>query len=157
MFFLTKLWDDLLGIFNEAKKLWKELEPNVQTAITQASGLLAIINANLQSSPAVVWQLIELQYPTLTQANIQNALNDAANKLNVGSKIIDPDFLITIQNLQTYLSTFSGASWESEVQQWVGLLATILAPGTELQTIVAVLEWVYQKLIKGSVKLSIAA
>lgn len=151
MSIFTKIWNDLLGVFNEAKKLWNEFTTEEQAAVTDASGIIAIVNANLDKTPQVVFQLIQLKYPAVTEASLHTVLTTAATSLNIPEQIISPDFYTTLQNLQTYLSKFSGAAWESEVAQWVGIIATIFSPETLLQKIVGVLEYVYQRLVKPTV------
>jgi len=153
MSFLANL---ISGVFNEIKKVWKELSPEIQAATLQASGIIAIVNANVNAVPTVIWDLIQTQYPNITQAAVTAALVKANNTVNAANALEESaTFEQALQTIQSYLNGLSGNSWITVTKTVVALLADIFAPGeTVIQKIELCLEWVYQELVKPNVPIA---
>lgn len=152
MSFLNTIGQWFAHFWNSIQHAYNNLEPKVQSAIQSASGIVAVINANIEAAPADVWAIITKLYPALTQDVVTSALNKVSVDLKIAGANIDADFETTVKNLQTYLGTLTGNVFITEVKQFVALVASALAPGnTVIQTIELVLEWVYQTFIKGKV------
>ena len=49
-------------LFNSIEKAWNKLEPEVQSALIKGSGVISVINQNLQSTPQEVFDLIEKKH-----------------------------------------------------------------------------------------------
>jgi len=136
-------------LFNSVEKAWNKLDPKVQDAVIKGSGVISIINSNLQSTPDVVFDLIEKKYPDVTKENLTAALANVTDKLNVAQGIANPDLLTTIKNLQTYFSGFQGKFWEGTASTASQLLSIALAPDeTPFAKVALFIEYVYRKKIK---------
>ncbi len=136
-------------LFNSVEKAWNKLDPKVQDAVIKGSGVISIINSNLQSTPDVVFDLIEKKYPDVTKENLTAALANVTDKLNVAQGIANPDLLTTIKNLQTYFSGFQGKFWEGTASTASQLLSIALAPDeTPFAKVALFIEYVYREKIK---------
>jgi hypothetical protein len=136
-------------LFNSVEKAWDKLDPKIQDAVIKGSGVISIINSNLQSTPDVVFDLIEKKYPDVTKENLTAALANVTDKLNVAQGIANPDLLTTIKNLQTYFSGFQGKFWEGTASTASQLLSIALAPDeTPFAKVAMFIEYVYRKKIK---------
>jgi hypothetical protein len=136
-------------LFNSVEKAWHKLDPAVQDALIKGSGVISIINSNLQATPDVVFDLIQKKYPDVTKEKLTEALANVTDKLNVAQGVASPDLLTTIQNLQTYFSGFQGKFWEGTASTASQLLSIALAPDeTPFGKIALFMEYVYRKKIK---------
>lgn len=136
-------------LFNSVEKAWNKLDPEVQDALIKGSGVIDIINQNLQSTPDAVFDLIEKKYPDVTKEKLTAALANVTDKLNVAQGIASPDLLTTIKNLQTYFSGFKGKFWEGTASTASQLLSIALAPDeTPFAKIASFIEYVYRRKIK---------
>lgn len=150
--FLSKIGHFFTNLLNLAAQAFNAFEPATQAAIKQASGIVAIVNANLTAAPADVWALITKEFPTLTESGVAAALNTVLKSLNTTSETLAPDIETTLENLQKYLASFSGNAFITIVKAVVALLATLFDPNeTLIQKIELVLEYVYQNFVKGKV------
>jgi len=136
-------------LFNSVAKAWNKLEPKVQDALLQGSGVISIINQNLTATPDVVFDLIEKKFPDLTKDKLTEALGEVTDKLKVVQDIEDADLLTTIKNLQAYFSGFQGKFWEGTASAASQLLSIALSPDdTPFAKIAMFIEFVYRKKIK---------
>lgn len=136
-------------LFNSIDKAWNKLEPEVQNALLQGSGVISLINQNLQVTPPEVFDLIQKKFPNLTQDKLTESLGKVSAGLNLAQNIENPNLFTTIQNLQTYFSTLKGKSWEGASSTMSQLLSSALAPDeTPFAKISMFIEFVYRKKIK---------
>lgn len=157
--FIESIGDFFVGLFNKVEKAWKQLSPEIKAATLQASGIIAIINANVSATPAVIWSLIETQFPGITQESVTSAIVKANNTVNAVNTVADTaSFEEALLAIQKYLSGLEGNKFIIVVKTVVTLLADVFAPGeTIIQKIELVLEYVYQELVKPHVPLAQAA
>ncbi len=134
------------------KDLYDNLHDAEKTAVKEASGWIAIINANLQGAPDFVFDLIQKTFPEVTKESIATALNKAnATLLKTESNTPD-DFGTALAKLQSYLSQYEGNSWIAMTKAVVTVLADVFLKGASpIQSIEAVLEYVYRTFIKDKI------
>lgn len=157
MTFLQQIGEFFTNLFNETAKAYNHLEGNEQTAIKTASGWLAIVGSNLTASPDVVFSLIQAAYPSITKDVLTGYLHQLGGQLGIIAADTPPDFTSAMTALQTYLGKHTGNAWIAIIKAVVALLATIIEPGTIIQKIEMVLEYVYQNYIRGKIQTTAAA
>ncbi len=135
-------------LFNSANKAWHKLEPEIQTALLKGSGIIHIVNENLEGSPMYVVELIG-QKLGLKEDEIKKALDHASSIIGIAQGIDSPDLETTMKNLQAYLKTKQGNVWQTASSILAQILSVALAPaGTEFPKIVLLVEYVYNRFIK---------
>lgn len=135
-------------LFNAIKRAYDNLNTDEQEAAKTASGIIAVINANLTALPADVWAAIQKAYPNISEATVTAALTKVSTTLTT---LLPGTLETAITALQGYLSKYTGNEWIVITKSVVALIANELLPGTVIQKIELVLEWVYQTFIKGKV------
>jgi len=136
-------------LFNSIEKAWNKLEPEVQSALIKGSGVISVINQNLQSTPQEVFDLIEKKFPDLTKEKLTDGLAKVTAGLKVAQDTANPDALTTIQNLQTYFSGLQGKFWQGASSTMSQILAIALSPDdTSFGKIAMFIEYVYRKKVK---------
>lgn len=135
-------------LFNSTEKAWRKLEPEVQAALIHGSGVIDIINKNLDQTPEFVWELIQKKFPDITKENLQVGLQKVNDDFKIAEGIDNPDLLTLIKNLQTYLASLKGQFWQKASSFISQTLAIVLAPNeTEFAKIVSFIEFVYRTII----------
>ena len=140
-----------VSLFDWFASAWKKLSTTEKDAAVKASGIIAIINANLTATPDIVFQLIQIKFPDITKEKLTSYLSTITSTIKDVDGVVNADFATTLSNLQSYLGKYSGNQWVTITQGVVGLLAGLLAPSTPIQKITLVLEYVYQNFIKGKI------
>lgn len=138
------------ALVNTAKIFWKKLTVLEQTFLANASGIFAIINANLDKSGTDIIALIAAKYPNLDLGFLQGAMQAILKALGIllpGSDF-PTDLAGVIEVYKVFLSAHSGDSWVTETQQLVVLLAKQFTPGTPVQKLILALEYAYQDVVK---------
>jgi hypothetical protein len=156
--FIASIGNFFTGLFNETEKVWDELDTDLKSATQMASGIMAIVNANSTVASTVIWQLISEAYPNVTQAQVTAAFVKINNTINTANTLAaDTTFEEALTTLQTYLNSLpTGNTWVSIIQTAVAIAVDVFAPGNVIQKVVAVLEYVYQKLIKPNIPVATA-
>lgn len=134
-------------LFNSAEKAWHKLEPKVQDALVHGSGIIKILNDNLEKTPDVVFTIIQEKYPDITK----EYLHDGLNKVAEAFKIPSADLLTTIENLQVYLLSMSGSGKVFDVVRsaLAQILSFALAPEQTAAGLISnLIEWVFRKKVK---------
>lgn len=136
-------------LFNSVEKAWNKLDPKIQDALVHGSGIIGIINQNLEATPDVVFDLIQKKFPDISKAKLEAALGEVTDKLKVAQDTANTDLLTTIKNLQTFFTGFHGKFWEGTASTASQLLSIALAPDeTPFAKIAMFIEFVYRKKIK---------
>lgn len=137
------------GLFNSAQKTWNKLSPEVKAALMNGSGIIEIINSNIDQTPDFVIQLIQKKFPELTIEKIKDGLHQAALGLSIANEINNADLKATIVNLQKYLEGLKGTTWAKISQTLaLGFAAAIAPKGTKFAAISSLMEFVYHSFIK---------
>lgn len=146
---LDKLGHFFKGLFNEAERAWNKLEPEIQTALLHGSGVIAIVNENLDKTPDFVFELIQKKFPDLTEEKLKAGLVKVNEAFKIAEDINNADLLTLLKNLQTFLSSLHGSFWEGVSSTLAQLLSIALAPEmTPFAKISLLAEFVYNKFIK---------
>jgi hypothetical protein len=136
-------------LFNAADKAWHKLEPAVQNALLDGSGVVTAISQNLDATPQEVFDIIQKKFPNLSKEKLAEGLQKVNAGFHIAENAEAPDLLGTIKNLQTYFSGLKGKFWESATSISAQVLSTIFSPeDTAFAKIAMLIEYVYRKKIK---------
>ena len=136
-------------LFDSAEKAWNKLEPKVQSALLDGSGIISVISQNLEATPDEVFDLIQKKFPGITKEKLADGLGKVSDGFKLTEETASPDLLTTIKNLQTYFSGLHGKFWESATSISAQVLSTIFSPDeTPFAKISTLIEFVYRKKIK---------
>lgn len=147
--FLNSIGNFFADLFNKTEAAYNTLDSDLQNYIKQGSGIIAIVSANINASSPVVWQLISAAYPNVTQASVAAALSSVLNTLGVISTDLSGNFDMALVTLQEYLAKQKDNTFVVVSKAIVSLLVDAFSPGTVIQKVELVLEYVYQTFIKG--------
>jgi hypothetical protein len=136
-------------LFHSTEKAWQKLEPEVQNALIHGSGIIKILNDNIEKTPDEIFALIQQKYPDITKEKLEGALTKVNTDLGIAGSAVAPDLETSIQNLQKYLSSLKGKFWETASSILSQSLAIIFAPDeTPFAKVVQFIEWVFRKKVK---------
>lgn len=152
MSIFTKIGDWIANLFNAMKHYWNKLETTEQDISIKASGIIAILNANLDKTPEVILKLVQAKFPEVTAELLHEYLAKGASVLKIADGIAALSFEDAIKAYQTYLSTHTGNGWVATTQSAVSALLTVLLPETTpLQKITTILQFIYEHFVKGKI------
>lgn len=158
--FLIKLLPWIFDLWKAVKKVYLKMSMIEKTAIGNMSGVIAIINANIDQSAEDIIEAIKAKYPEIDLDGLNQALCEVAkalgNVFNLSGAGHPYTLYETIGNLKRYLSKFQGDTWIAETKKIVTLLAKIYSPETPIQKFFDVLEYVYQEIVKPYIQASAA-
>jgi hypothetical protein len=147
--FFKKIGEIFSNLALGAEKVWNHYEPELQAAIKDASGIVALINKEIDQTPDFVYKAIEMKFPNLTKEKIDGFLATVAHDLNLAKDGVTPDPLVTIENICNYLKSHTGSNWAKVSEFLANSIALFLAPeGTVWNKIGTIMWWVYQTFIK---------
>lgn len=151
---LEKIGDafEWLGkIFDAAESAWDKVDEPLQKALLAAAGIVNIIKVNLDANPDFIMGLIQKAFPNLSEEELKDAIHEVNKVMNIASDIEDDDLSNTISNLQKYLQTVTDNKLIDGVLSSIAQLMTVaLSPDTPQAKIAMLIEFVYQKFIKGA-------
>lgn len=157
MFFLFKLISSIglffTGLFNEAKKVWKKLSPELQAVMLQGSGIVNTINTYIDATPQVLLDAIKADFPALDAEKLKGSLAVVGKDLGIAQETNSDDILVVLANIQKLLldkKTNDGTGWAKASHTAYLAIAAFLAPGgTKIAMFISLAEYVYHDLIKG--------
>lgn len=137
--------DGIVGVYNQ-------LADAEKIAIADASGWIAVINANLNAVPDFVFQLIQTKFPEATKDKV----TEVVSKVNAALHLVEDNTPATFEDavtaLQAYLSKYDGSVWIAITKAVVSIAANILVDGKlSIETISTVLDLVYHTIVKPKV------
>lgn len=136
------------GLFNEAKKAYDKLSPEQKLALQQGSGLVAIINNNLNAAPAAIRAAIQKAFPTVDEAKLEATLFEVAKSFGITQATNLDEAIAAIQK---HLGSLKGKAWEIASHAAASLAAAWFSPETRTGVIVSLMEYVFQFIIKKKV------
>ena len=148
--FLTKIFQWIIGLFSAMKKAYNKLSVLERKLSLKASGIIAIINTNLNASPDTIIVLIQQKFPEVSTEMMSAFLTEAGEIANIFPSNTTLSLYEKITTLQKYLSE-TGNTWVYRSQSLVKALITVMLPSTPLEKVTIVLEYIYQKLVKGKI------
>ena len=136
-------------LFNSAEKAWHKLEPEVQDSLIKGSGIIEVINKNIESTPDEVFELIQKKFPDVTKEKLEAGLQKVSEGFGIATDVTNtPDLQTLITNIQKYLSSLKGKFWESASSIAAQLLSIFFAPDeTPFAKVVQFIEYAYRKII----------
>jgi len=147
--FLKKIGEIFASLTKGVEKVWDHYEPELQNAIKDGSGIVELINTQIDKTPDFIFSAIEQAFPHFTKEQINGFLAKVATDLNLLENGVVPDALTTIQNVVNYLKSHTGSGWAKASEFIANTIALFLAPeGTLWNKIGTVMWWVYQTFIK---------
>lgn len=137
------------GLFNAAKKAYKNLTPEQQAALLNGSGLVEIINSMLDKTPAEVRAAIQQKFPNLPEPLIEAALFKVVHAFNLIPTTNSLEDVIAA--VQKKLTELDGKEWATVSHGMAVVISVFLAPPeTKVAAIVSLIEFVFQHFIKKS-------
>jgi hypothetical protein len=132
--------------------IYDQLAEAEQLAIADASGWVAVINANVQAAPDFVFELIASKFPGATKEKVTEVINKVNAALHLVEDNTPATFEDAVAALQAYLSKYEGNTWIAITKAVVAIAANILTAGTvSMETIYSVLDLVYHAIVKPKV------
>jgi hypothetical protein len=149
---ISKIGEVFTNLFSSAEHAWKHLSPEIQNAMLHGSGILAIINSNINKTPAFVQDLILKKFPGLTVEKLKEVIKKGSEGLTIAEHVNSDDLLVMIENLQKYLGGLKGQAW-AKISHFFGLgMAVFLAPpATKVAAIASLLEAFYHLVVKDKI------
>lgn len=146
---LHKIGDFFGALFNGAKKAWKKLSPEIQSALLHGSAVVEAINSNIDKTPDFIIEFLLQKFPDLNIDRLKAGLAEVAKGLKIAEDTNSDDLATLIQNIQKYLSEQKGALWAAISHSIASIFAIAVAPGgTKFAAISSLIEWVYHTYIK---------
>ena len=133
---IEEIGDFFESLFDPQAKLYNELSEAEKQAATYGSGLIAIVNANLNGSPAVVQAEIQRLFPSLDLSVVQgffDELQKAVDPSNTSNPLTLADAITWAQG---YLKLHAGGIWEIISSTAASIITTLLSPETPIEKIV---------------------
>jgi hypothetical protein len=149
---ISKIGEFFTNLFAGAEHAWKKLSPEVQAAMLKASGIVAVINANIGLTPQFILDAIKKKFPEFSEDKIKSILKSAGEGLAVGEGINSDDLLKMIEAFDAFLAKQKGTNWERMSRTIALGIAVALAPGaTKLEALASLIGYVYHAYVKHDV------
>jgi len=136
------------SLFKSLDKAWAEEEPQLQSAMIDASGFIQDIKENLDKPAGQVLELLTEKYTHLSPSVIQNGLETVASGLDTSIKIVVSSPVQTLQNIMDFIKPLTGNQWADKLQSAMKLFSAELAPGTPFEKIALFAQYVYTNFIQ---------
>jgi hypothetical protein len=146
---LTKLGLFMKPIIKSGEDIYDLLTEDEKKAAQWSSGLIAIVNNNIDKTPSVIIQLVQTKFPDLSLDVIHGFIDTLLNKL----KFVQGEIPLTLEDavakLQAFLKQHEGDHnvWGIISKAAVTVLTLLFSPGSEAQKIEASLEYIYHLIV----------
>jgi len=132
------------------ERKWHDLEQDVKNALVQGSGIVQVINENLQATPQFILDLIKNKFPNIDIEKVKEIIQEVALDVKGAESIPGEDIHTTLENLQKYFAALGDKEWQMQASVIAQKLAALFAPGnTPYAIIVMFIEYAYQIFNKG--------
>lgn len=151
MSIFNKIGDFFEKVWLAAKSAFKKLSPEQQESVMTGSGLIDVINDNLETVPDELRKKVYEKFPVAKE--LEPIFYQVANLfgLNVSTESAD-DFIDSVQAKLSSLKTTNPQEWAIASHSYAAAISLLISPkGTKLSQVVSVLEMVYQKFFKKSI------
>lgn len=147
--FIAKIGQIFHNLFTNIEHEYEKLQPEIQTALKSAVGIVAFINDNGGFIPTLLKGAISKAFPHLTEAEIDQALITAAKDVNLLLDIAQPTGLEALVAIQKHLKEATGTGWAKASDTFAKAMAIVFAPaGTKASVIFQFIVTVYQLFFK---------
>jgi len=140
-----ELVSDVKSLFNKADAAWTKLSPEVQAALKNGSGILAVINNDINGEYAPIVLVIEQKFGVTSEqvnsvlAGLAKAFNIAVQDTSSGTELL--------KAIQTYLSGL-GTNWGAITSAAAVIGGEILNGGSPISIAVSVIQTIYETIVK---------
>lgn len=148
--FIERFGDWISGIFSKSEKLYDSLLEEEKKAGVWASGIIALISANLNAEPAAVIALLQLKFPDLSLDVVHGFLDNLRIKLdNLQSEIP-----LTLEDAITWGQKFLAQHVHDDGTfavirtTAVNILAIMFSPETAVEKFIEIGLYVYHMIVK---------
>jgi hypothetical protein len=146
-------------VIDKGEQLYEELSDEEKQAAQWGSGVLAVVNQDLNAIPADVIKVIEQKFPELDLDTLHGFIDELRNKVDTVQSQIPLTLEDAIAWLQGHLKKYEGDNTTLGIitKGLANILALIFVPGTAAQKIGGALEYIYHLIIKPHVQGTTAA
>lgn len=148
--FIERFGDWITGLFHSSEKTYNTLLEEEKKAGVWASGIIALLNANLKGLPADIILLLQQKFPDLSLDVVHGFLDNLRIKLdNLQSEIP-----LTLEDAiawgQKYLGSHvhDNSAWAIISTTATNLLAVMFSPETSVQKFIEVGLYIYHMIVK---------
>lgn len=148
--FIERFGDWITGLFHSSEKTYNSLLEEEKKAGVWASGIIALLNANLNALPAEVIALLQQKFPDLSLDVVHGFLDNLRIKLdNLQSEIP-----LTLEDAITWGQTFflkhvhDDSAWAIIRTTATNLLAIMFSPETTVEKFIEVGLYIYHMIVK---------
>lgn len=151
---IERFGDWFEGLFHHAETIYESLTDEEKKAGVWASGVIALVNANLDAVPSVIVTLIQQKFPDISIDVIHGFLDDVRNKVDNLNSEIPLTLEDAIAWAQKYLAQHVGdhSTWAIVTTGVVNLLATLFSPGTAVEKFISAGVYIYHLIVKPHVE-----
>lgn len=154
--FIEKFGDWITGLFHSSEKTYNSLLDEEKKAGVWASGIIALISANLNVEPAAVIALLQLKFPDLSLDVVHGFLDNLRIKLDNTQSEIPLTLEDAIAWGQKYLAQHTGDSSTFAVIRTtaVNILAIMFSPETTVEKFIEIGLYIYHMIVKPHITLA---
>lgn len=146
---LSKFGFFMKPIIKNGEDIYDLLTEDEKKAAQWSSGLIAIVNNNIDQTPDVIIKLVQTKFPDLSLDVVHGFIHTLLNKISNIQGEVPLTLEDAVAKLQTFLKQHENDSnvWGIISKASVTILTLLFSPGTEAQKIEAALEYVYHLII----------
>lgn len=147
---LSKLGLFMKPIIKQGEDIYDTLTDDEKKAAQWASGIIAVVNQNIDAAPPVIIDLLKIKFPDLSLDVVHGFLETLLTKISNVQTEIPVTLEDAITGLQKYLKQHEGDNniWGIISKTATTILTVLFSPETPAQKIEAVLEYVYHLIVK---------
>lgn len=151
---IAKFGPQMKPIIKTGEDIYDNLNGYAQQGAQWASGIIAIVNQNIDATPPVIKNLIAEKFPDLSLDVVHGFLDTAMAKLNKGRTSIPLTLEDAIAEVQGFLKPHENdpTVWGIVSKGLYTFLAVLFSPDTAAQELEAAGEYVYHLIVKPHVE-----
>lgn len=152
--FIERFGDWITGLFHSSEKTYNSLLEEEKKAGVWASGIIALLNANLNVLPGEVIALLQLKFPDLPLDVVHGFLDNLRIKLDNFQSEIPLTLEDAIFWGQKFLSSHvhDNSAWVIISTTATNLLAVMFSPETSVQKFIEVGLYIYHMIVRPHVE-----
>jgi len=153
--FIERFGDWIEGIFHKSEDIYNTLEETAKKAAVWGSGLIAVVNTQLNALPTMVIDLIKQKFPDLSIDVVHGFLDILRTKIDNAASQIPLTLEDAIAWLQNFLANHKSTSdsiWGVISATAGQILATLFSPETAIEKFLSIGLWIYHLIVKPHVE-----
>lgn len=154
--FIERFGNWITGLFHSSEKTYNSLLEEEKKAGVWASGIVALLNANLHAIPVEVIALLQKKFPDLSLDVVHGFLDNLRIKLDT----LQSEIPLTIEDAiawgQKFLASHAhdDSAWAIISTTATNLLAVMFSPETAVQKFIEVGLYIYHMIVKPHVAIA---